>query len=154
VPLVVRPLGRDDLGAAVAILAAGSLRPESEHPEDLDAYWRAVGAIRDQRGDVLVGDLDGEVAGVCQLLIFTHFQHTGGSCAELESVHVRSDLRGRGIGAALLAHAEQLARAAGCYRIQLTSRNVRVDAHRFYEANGFVATSRGFKKSLLDGDLA
>jgi hypothetical protein len=25
-----------------------------------------------------------------------------------------------------------------------------VDAHRFYESNGYVATSQGFKKSLLD----
>ena len=149
-PVVVRPLRRDDLGAAVAILQAGSLSPEVEQPENLDAYWRAVLAIRDERGDVLVAERDGEVAGVCQLIVFTHLQHAGGSCAELESVHVRRDFRGQGIGAQLLAHAEQLARGASCYRIQLTSRNVRVDAHRFYEANGFILTSQGFKKSLLD----
>ncbi len=152
--VVVRPLRRDDVGAAVDILVAGSLSPEHEDPENLDAYWRAVLEIREERGDVLVADLDGEVAGVCQLILFTHFQHAGRSCAELESVHVRSDLRSRGIGAALLAHAERLARAAGCYRIQLTSRHVRVDAHRFYEANGFTPTSQGFKKLLRDGDFA
>jgi GNAT superfamily N-acetyltransferase len=148
--VVVRSLRLDDLEAAVSILQAGSLTPDAEDPEDLEAYWRAVLATRGQRGDVLVAELDGDVAGVCQLIIFTHFQHTGRSCAELESVHVRHDLRSRGIGAELLAHAERLARAAGCYRIQLTSRSVRVDAHRFYESNGYVATSQGFKKSLLD----
>jgi GNAT superfamily N-acetyltransferase len=63
-------------------------------------------------------------------------------------VHVRSDLRGRGIGAKLLAAAEALARREGCYRMQLTSRNVRLDAHRFYEAQGFQLTSQGFKKWL------
>jgi hypothetical protein len=36
----------------------------------------------------------------------------------------------------------------GCYRMQLTSRNVRGDAHRFYLANGYVQTSQGFKKVL------
>jgi GNAT superfamily N-acetyltransferase len=149
-PVVVRPLRRDDLDAAVTILQAGSLTPDVEQPENLDAYWRAVLAIRDERGDVLVAEHDGEVAGVCQLIIFTHFQHAGRSCAELESVHVRSDLRGQGIGAQLLARAERLARDAACYRLQLTSRNVRVDAHRFYESNGFILTSQGFKKSLLD----
>jgi GNAT superfamily N-acetyltransferase len=61
---------------------------------------------------------------------------------------VRSDLRSHGIGAKLLAAAEELARREGCYRVQLTSRKVREDAHRFYEAQGFVATSQGFKKLL------
>jgi hypothetical protein len=32
--------------------------------------------------------------------------------------------------------------------VQLTSRNVREDAHRFYVANGFEQTSQGFKKTL------
>ena len=32
--------------------------------------------------------------------------------------------------------------------MQLTSRNVRLDAHRFYEAQDFQLTSQGFKKWL------
>jgi GNAT superfamily N-acetyltransferase len=55
-------------------------------------------------------------------------------------------MRSRGIGASLLAAAEDLARDRGCYRIQLTSRNVREDAHRFYVTNGYGQTSQGFKK--------
>jgi GNAT superfamily N-acetyltransferase len=97
---------------------------------------------------VLVAVVDDEVVGVTQVMVFPHFQHTGGWCAELESVHVRGDMRGRGIGAQLLAAAEELARREGCYRVQLTSRNVRTDAHRFYEAQGFTAMSQGFKKLL------
>ena len=41
---------------------------------------------------------------------------------------------------------EELARERDCYRIQLTSRNVREDAHRFYLANGYGQTSQGLKK--------
>jgi GNAT superfamily N-acetyltransferase len=55
-------------------------------------------------------------------------------------------VRSRGIGASMLRAAEELARVRGCYRIQLTSRNVREDAHRFYLANGYDQTSQGFKK--------
>jgi GNAT superfamily N-acetyltransferase len=97
---------------------------------------------------VLVAELDGEVVGICQVMVFPHFQHTGSWCCELESVHVRADRRSEGIGSAMLQGAEALALERGCYRMQLTSRNVREDAHRFYRANGWDQTSQGFKKFL------
>jgi GNAT superfamily N-acetyltransferase len=144
--LEVRPIKADDLEAAVAVLIGGSLTPGFEASDRWGDYWLAVEETRRQRGDVLVADDDGVVVGVVQVIIFQHFQHAGGWCCELESVHVRSDRRSQGIGALLLAAAEALARDRGCYRIQLTSRNVRVDAHRFYLANGYEQTSQGFKK--------
>jgi len=136
----------DDVAAAVELLRDGSLMPEFEDPTRVDDYWSAVEETRRQRGDVVVAEVDREVVGVCQVIIFQHFQHAGGWCCEIESVHVRSDVRSRGIGASLLLAAEGLARDRGCYRIQLTSRNVREDAHRFYLANGYGQTSQGFKK--------
>ncbi len=144
----IRPIELDDVAAASLVVQGGSLTPEAENEHDVDAYWRAVEETRRRRGDVLVADANGEVVGVTQVMVFPHFQHTGGWCCELESVHVRSDWRSRGVGAALLAAAEEIAGREGCYRIQLTSRHVRTDAHRFYEANGFEATSQGFKKLL------
>jgi GNAT superfamily N-acetyltransferase len=87
---------------------------------------------------------------MCQIIIFRHFQHTAGWCCEIETVYVRSDRRGRGVGAALLAHAEDFARDRGCYRVQLASRNERLDAHRFYRARGYGQNSQGFKKLLVD----
>jgi GNAT superfamily N-acetyltransferase len=148
--VVVRSINYDDLADAVAILQEGSLSPEHERPDELDSYWNAVLQTRAQRGDVLVAELDGDVVGVCQVMIFAHFQHAGESCCELESVHVRSDVRSQGVGAAMLRRAEEIARREDCYRMQLTSRNVRTDAHRFYVANGFSDTSHGFKKSLIN----
>jgi GNAT superfamily N-acetyltransferase len=143
---LVRPMNSQDVAAAVSLLLDGSLSPEFEDAANVDDYWSAVEETRRQRGDVLVADMDGEVVGVCQVIIFQHFQHAGGWCCEIESVHVRSDMRSRGIGAQLLEAAEALAQERGCYRIQLTSRNVREDAHRFYLANGYGQTSQGFKK--------
>jgi GNAT superfamily N-acetyltransferase len=147
--VVVRPVERADIPAAARVLQGGSFSPDDEHPDDVDAYWRAVIVTRSRRGDVLVAQLGEEVVGVCQVMVFPHFQRMGGWCCELESVHVRSDVRSQGIGTLLLRRAEELARSEGCYRIQLTSRNVRDDAHRFYRNNGFDQTSQGFKKSLV-----
>ena len=146
--VVIRPIERDDVSAASLVVQGGSLTPDVEDEHEVQRYWEAVEETRRRRGDVLVATVNDEVVGVTQVMVFPHFQHTGGWCAELESVHVRSDLRGQGIGSKLLAAAEELARREGCYRVQLTSRNVRSDAHRFYEAQGFTATSQGFKKLL------
>ncbi|MBW4078517.1 MAG: GNAT family N-acetyltransferase [Acidobacteria bacterium] len=151
--VLVRPIAHDELRAAAQLVHDGSLSLDVEHPEQTEAYWAAVLETRQRLGEVLVASRGDEVVGVCQLMVFPHFQHTGGWCAELESVHVRSDMRGRGIGAMMLARAEELARERGCYRLQLTSRNVRHDAHRFYVRNGFELTSQGFKKLLVRGDL-
>jgi GNAT superfamily N-acetyltransferase len=146
VAVQIRPINEADVPAAVRVLLGGSLAPGFETTDRTDAYWAAVEETRRQRGDVLVADEDGDVVGLCQVLIFQHFQHAGGWCCELESVHVRDDRRSHGIGSKLLEAAEALARERGCYRLQLTSRNVRLDAHRFYLANGYDQTSQGFKK--------
>jgi GNAT superfamily N-acetyltransferase len=148
VSVSVRPIEPGDVRAASLVVKGGANFPDEEHEDNVEAYWSAVTETRARRGDVLVADLDGEVVGVLQVIVFQHFQYTGGWCAELESVHVRDDQRNRGVGAALLAAAEDVARRAGCYRVQLTSRKFRVDAHRFYLAHGYEATSEGFKKSL------
>lgn len=144
--ILIRPIRKDDVPEAIRVIKGGSLASQFEDEGRPGDYWAAVEATRRQRGDVLVAEEDGDVVGVCQVLIFQHFQHAGGWCCELESVHVRSDRRSLGIGAQLLAAAEELAHERGCYRIQLTSRNVRTDAHRFYSANGYGQTSQGFKK--------
>ena len=146
--VIIRPIERDDVRAASLVVQGGSLSPEFEDENDVERYWDAVEETRRRRGDVLIATDRGEVVGVCQVMVFPHFQHTGGWCCELESVHVRADYRSQGVGTQLLEAAEALARRESCYRMQLTSRNVRLDAHRFYERQGFEATSQGFKKLL------
>jgi GNAT superfamily N-acetyltransferase len=43
---------------------------------------------------------------------------------------------------------EDYARGHGASQIELTSNNTRLDAHRFYERNGFAKSHAGFKKKL------
>lgn len=93
--VAIRPIALDDVVAASLVIHGESMEPEGEHERDVDAYRLAVEETRRRRGEVLVAEVDGEVVGVCQVLIFPHFQHTGGWCCELESIHVRSDRRGQ-----------------------------------------------------------
>lgn len=146
----IRTAVADDAEAVMELLAAGALTTR-EDPTDVAAYRDALADLSRTPGtEVLVAEVDDAVVGVCQLLIFRHIQEAGGWCAELESVHVRSGLRGAGIGARLVAAAVDRARQAGCYRVQLTSNMARADAHRFWEREGFAPTHMGFKR-YLDG---
>ena len=147
---VVRAATRSDLHRLAELMNLGGVpgRAPCEAPDDLEPYRRALRDIEDGSGGVLVAELDGEVVGVCQLVVFRHLQARGGLCAEIESTHVHPAHRSHGIGTTLVRAAIQQAQALGCYPVQLTSNDVRHDAHRFYERLGFTPSHRGFKLAL------
>jgi GNAT superfamily N-acetyltransferase len=148
--VTVRTATPDDAADLVGLLRAGALVPTGEyHDPDLGSWRETLTNLAATPGnDVLVAEVDGRVAGTCQLIVFRHLQHGGGWCAELESMHVAPDLRGSGVGGVLLEAAVERARAAGCYRVQLTSNRARNDAHRFYERHGFTPSHVGYKRLL------
>jgi GNAT superfamily N-acetyltransferase len=152
--IVIRPATPDDAGVLVDLLAAGALAPSDDVLVDLAPYRAALAEIAATPGtEVLVAVRNGAVVGTCQLITFRHLQRGGGRCAEIESMHVRPDQRGTGVGGVLLEAAVEAAGAAGCYRVQLTSNAARTDAHRFYGRHGFVASHVGFKRLLDPPDL-
>jgi GNAT superfamily N-acetyltransferase len=149
--LVIREAVETDLGRIVELLVLGAVAGAPagvEDPAGLGPYLAALGEIAAGDGAILVAELDGEVVGVCQLIVFRHLQRRGGRCAEIESVHVHPDVRASGIGRALMGDAIERARRLGCYRVQLTSNTDRPDAHRFYERLGFTPSHLGFKLPL------
>ena len=147
--VTVRSAATSDVGRLVELLNHGALDDRREDLADLDAYLAALREIQAAGdGDVLVAELDGQVVGMCQLVVFRHLQRHGGLCAEVESMHVHPDFRSRGIGEQLLAAVVEAARRAGCYRVQLTSNIRRADAHRFYQRHGFEPSHLGFKRSV------
>ena len=146
--VVVREATEVDIPRMVELLVHGTLVEGKEDPTDLAPYRSALAEIARGPGGVLVAEVEGQLVGVCQLIVFRHLQSRGGLCAEVESVHVHPDYRGHGIGGVLMRAAVARARDLGCYRVQLTSNNARPEAHRFYERLGFEPSHRGFKLSL------
>lgn len=57
--------------------------------------------------------------------------------------------RGRGLGRALLAHAEEAARAAGCPEISLIAADTHADALRLYRGQGYAERAR---RPVVRGD--
>ncbi len=66
---------------------------------------------------------------------------------------VTGSARGGGIGGALLAQAEAMARDRGCFRMSLETAAWREDTHRFYAGRGWTDNGKWFVK-LLDESWA
>jgi GNAT superfamily N-acetyltransferase len=150
--VILRRARREDVPAVVDLIRDDELGSGRESPagEALpDSYFAAFEAIdRDASHELIVGELDGRVVATLQLMFLTHLGSRGAVVAQIESVHVHSSLRGRGLGAELMRWAIVRAKEKGCRRVQLTSKKVRKGAHRFYERLGFVASHEGMKLAL------
>jgi GNAT superfamily N-acetyltransferase len=143
-----RDATREDVPAVVALLADDTLGAGRE-AADLAPYLAAFDAMQAEGGNILiVGEEAGRIVATCQLTVISGLSLRASRRAQVESVRVASDRRGRGIGAAMMAEAEARARAAGCALLQLTTNRARADAHRFYERLGFTPSHLGFKKPL------
>ena len=77
------------------------------------------------------------VVGSYALLVMHNMAHGGMSSAVVEDVVVASVFQGRGIGRQMMDHAKEQAKAAGCYKLALSSNRKRHAAHAFYESLGF-----------------
>ncbi|HEY1693295.1 MAG TPA: GNAT family N-acetyltransferase [Polyangiaceae bacterium] len=148
----VRLATRADVAAILALLADDENASHPERgapPADLAPYLEAFDAIAaDAHQDLYVAELDGRVVGTFQLMVLRHLTWAGGRVAQVESVHVHSSERRRGIGEAMMRFAMDEGRRRGCHRLQLTSNRRRWDAHRFYERLGFTPSHVGFKIAL------
>ncbi|MGN7869252.1 aminoalkylphosphonic acid N-acetyltransferase [Paracoccus haematequi] len=143
-----RPAHRDDI-PAVAALLADDILGRTREGADMAPYLAAFDAMQAQGGNMLVVGLsDDRIVACYQIVFIPGLSATASLRAQIEGVRVASDLRGRGIGARLIADAEDRARAAGCGLMQLTTNRTRVDAHRFYDRTGFTPSHIGYKKPL------
>lgn len=141
-----------DLPAIVALLADDPLGARREYfvvplPKAYDDAFAAID--RDPNNELVVVDrADHPVIGVLQLTFIPYLTYQGGWRALIEGVRVAAGFRSSGVGEQMLSWAVQRARDRGCRMVQLTSDKARVDAIRFYERLGFVASHEGMKLHL------
>jgi len=86
-------------------------------------------------GVVLVAVLDGTVVGWISLNIVRYFYVE--PFIEVSGFIVEEKERKKGIGKRLLGEAEVWTKEQGCRRIRIRTNVIRVEAHRFYENNGY-----------------
>jgi ribosomal protein S18 acetylase RimI-like enzyme len=150
--LEFRPARHDELPILVALLADDAItRARTGHVDtptpEVAAAFDAIDADPNQL--LLVGEREGDVVAFLQLIFLVGLSRNGMWRAQIESVRVRGDLRGQGIGEALLYEAFRRARERGCMSAQLTTDRRRTDAQRFYARLGFAASHLGMKLELV-----
>lgn len=140
-----------DVRRIVELLADDALGRHRESLEDPlpDSYHAAFEAIRsDPNNELIVAVAGGETVGVMQLTFTPSLTYRGSWRASIEGVRIASNLRGAGLGQAMIRWAIDRARERRCRIVQLTTDKSRPEALRFYEALGFQATHEGMKLHL------
>lgn len=143
-----REAARGDVAAVVALLADDVYGAKRE-TAPLEPYLVAFDVMQAEGGNrLMVGEMEGRIVATYQLTFISGLSHRATRRAQVESVRVARDLRGQGLGRALMADAEGRARKAGCRMIQLTTQKGRRRAQVFYDALGFTPSHIGYKRIL------
>lgn len=149
--LVIRQAVVADIPSLVALFADDAVggHGDTRDPAALPDYEAAFRRICESPNDTLyVAELGGDVVGTFQTTLTTTMTARGATNLTIEAVQTRADMRGRGIGAAMIGFAIERGREAGVRLVQLTSNSKREAAHRFYRRLGFVQSHAGFKMKL------
>jgi len=101
--------------------------------------------ISDRSRHLCVATRGDELVGSAELIVVPNLTHRASPWAVIENVIVDAAVRGGGAGTALLRHLATVARANGCYKVQLHCGKQRIDAHRLYRKLGFRPVAEGFK---------
>lgn len=115
-----------------------------------EAYLKAFKKINaDQNQELIVVENESsEVIGTLQLSFIQYLTYRGGIRGQIETVRIRKDKKGLGIGKTMLKWAINRAKERGAHLFQLTTDKNRPKAIRFYEKLGFSATHEGMKMHL------
>ena len=123
--------------AAAALLLAGYAADDGAGPVDVERHRAAVANHLAAEGSpFLLARRDGLWAGFIHLG-WGRSTGTGLPVLRVQGLYVAPAHRRRGVGRALLVHAEGMARAGGACRLQLGVDRDNVAARRFYERLGF-----------------
>jgi GNAT superfamily N-acetyltransferase len=134
--MVIREAVAEDVGAILAIYRESGIEGEDRFSiEEATKHLESFRTYPNYKVWVVV--IDGEVVGTYALLIMDNLAKRGLRSGIVEDVGVTPGQQGKGVGRAMMVHAMEQCRDAGCYKLVLSSNMRRTRAHEFYEALGF-----------------
>ena len=147
IDIVIREAAESDLAAILRAYAESGIESGAgftvEEAREHFACFRAYPYYR-----IFVAEAGDAIAGTYALMIMDNLAKRGARSGVVEDVAVMPAWQGRGIGRAMMQHARAQCRAAGCYKLSLSSNLKREAAHRFYENLGFERHGYSFQVSF------
>jgi len=127
------------------------IKNELGYPQvDYDKLCTRLENIRsDARHLTAIAEADGQVAGFIGIYVGIAYNYDR-EFIQISALAVRKELQNRGIGSRLLQWAEEYAAKNDYQILKLTSRLHRVEAHAFYDRNGYEKKSYGFSKEISE----
>ncbi|AFL82591.1 sortase-like acyltransferase [Aequorivita sublithincola DSM 14238] len=139
----------NDISKIVEMIAddeLGKTRENFRTPLPNEYYEAFENIDTDKNQELIVIENDNsEIIGTLQLSFLQYMTYQGGIRAQIESVRIRKDQRGIGLGKKMLEWAINRAQERKAYLLQLTSDKKRPKALRFYENLGFITSHEGMK---------
>lgn len=144
----IRPATTDDLDGLVASSAALFAEDAATRDPLRNASWPAAHGtqwcrdlLADPHALVLVAVADGDVAGHLIGIFAEPSAMWTAAKAELVSMYVRRDARGRGVGGHLVDSFTSWAKERGASRLHVTAYATNEPALRLYRSKGFASQS-------------
>ena len=141
--LSIRTFAEGDLDAAAALVT------ELGYPTTRYQMQQRMAAIASHPGHAtFVAVADGRVVGMVGASVTPSYEHDGPT-GRISAMVVSEAARGQGIGARLVATAEDWARDRGAAVMMLNSHNRRDGAHAFYRRLGYSNNGKRFVRPLV-----
>ncbi|MBQ1053116.1 GNAT family N-acetyltransferase [Micromonospora sp. C51] len=97
---------------------------------------------------MLIALREGTAVGTVDSIVVPNLTRGGRPYMLVENVVVARSARRQGVANRMFDALIGLARAAGCYKVQLLSHVDRSDAHMFYESRGLRPVAQGYRLYL------
>lgn len=144
-----RKATENDISTIVEMIAddeLGKTRENYQIPLPTEYINAFENIIADKNQELIVVENENaEIIGTLQLSFIQYLTYRGGIRAQIESVRIRRDQRGIGIGKTMFKWAINRAKERKAHLLQLTTDKKRPKAFKFYEGLGFKATHEGMK---------
>lgn len=145
--LLIRPAQADDVASLYRMMS--DLKNELLPEESFTAVF--LKNLADDRVGYFIAESSGEAVGMAgchvQLLL-----HHAAPIAEIQEMYVKPGFRSQRIGQRLLKAVEVFARQRGAEQLEVASNQSRIDAHRFYEREGFQKTHYKLVRKVEEED--
>jgi GNAT superfamily N-acetyltransferase len=136
--LTVNQLEPDDRAEWEALFRAYIDFYERSEPQEMyDRAWNEL--TRAERLHALTATLDGRLVGIAHFLV--HPSTSSADVCYLQDLFTAPDVRGRGVGRALIEAVTGWARQRGCFRMYWQTKETNAVARRLYDS---VAEDSGF----------